>query len=430
MQTATLPRPSPLVVLSTLVLGVFFLGTTLLPIALLPATHLLAAMAGVLVTRHFFGGRGTGDDAIPREADAQSISVAELHDMEHHDNAASLEIVEMDDEEDAFNATSNIDYAARQLDQFPAYVDILTRQLSSVSDVSKDAAETLMDQLQDVDQRIGTLLAFVHTSGSTESSELTIGRIEEQLSVCRGHLTTMVERQKQSARIAFAHRERIAQETVTVLSVLDGVHKIARQTTMLSLNVSIEAARVGDLGKGFAVIANEIRDLAGEVQSLAGNVHSRVTDLMKAIGNDLEEQCKGREEGENITMGDISDSLSLLTGNLVLLLQHQREVLGRVKSENERIAEPIITMMGSIQFQDIVRQQIEQVVAMASEVGGHMQVVRDVLNEPGPDLAIVDLTEKLDSLSSAYVMQGQRDIHHAVLGSGMSGSAVAKIELF
>ena len=328
-------------------------------------------------------------------------------------------------------SADDIDQIVAQLAEYPAYVDLLKRQLHSVTTVSQDAAESLLKSLLDVDQRVTTLMGFLQSAGSSDSSERILGRIEDQLSGCRQHLVSLGDEQKQSSQDAVAFQSKLAAETDSVLQVLDGVQQIARQTTMLSLNVSIEAARVGDLGKGFAVIAHEIRSLAGEVQHLADNVHERVSGLMSSVGADLREQSQKRQDTETLAMGKVTDALGLLTTNLVLLLQHQREVLGRVKAENEDIAQPIMAMMGSIQFQDIVRQQIEQITSMAQEVETHVGEMRDGLATPSTIRQIEMLTERLDRLSSSYVMREQRDIHSAVLGNGGSAAAaVVSIELF
>lgn len=326
---------------------------------------------------------------------------------------------------------SDIEHIATQLDQYPAYTDLLTLQLQSVTSVSQNAAENLLASLLEVDRRVTALMDFLQSAGSNDSSERILGRIEDQLSGCRQHLSDLSHQQESAASEAVAFQSKLADETQNVLGVLNGVQRLARQTTMLSLNVSIEAARVGDLGKGFAVIAQEIRSLAGEVQQLADNVHERVSGLMSSVHVDLREQAKRRQDNETAAMGNVSDALGLLTTNLVLLLQHQREVLGRIKAENEDIAEPIISMMGSIQFQDIVRQQIEQVVAMAQEVKAHIAAIKEGLWDPSALMSLELLAEKLDKLSSSYVMREQREIHGAVLGkSSPAEAAVASIELF
>lgn len=324
-----------------------------------------------------------------------------------------------------------VEEVAEQLSEFPAFVNLMTLHLESVTRVSQDATEKLMPRLLEVDGRMTSLLGYVQSAGSGDSSERILANIENQLSTCRTQLGDLGAQQAAASQEAIAFRDRLTKDTKDVLGVLNGVHRMARQTTMLSLNVSIEAARVGDLGKGFAVIGHEIRELASEVQQLADDVHERVSGLMADVESGLSHQSRRREESENAAMRSVSDALGSLSGNLERMLEHHRDVLARVRTENEEIAEPIMAMMASMQFQDIVRQQIEQITAMTSAVGSHISSLGEGLREPARLSELGTLSGRLDTLAASYVMREQREIHGSVLGEGATAeAAVARIELF
>jgi len=115
---------------------------------------------------------------------------------------------------------------------------------------------------------------------------------------CRDLLDLFSDRQKAYAGRRLQQQSKIDAETKGVLDTLEGVNGIARQTTMLSLNVSIEAARAGEAGKGFSIIAMEIRKLASEVQGLSTEVRTRVEGVMRTVTVDLHELSQQREEAE------------------------------------------------------------------------------------------------------------------------------------
>ncbi|MCW6513067.1 methyl-accepting chemotaxis protein [Lichenifustis flavocetrariae] len=330
----------------------------------------------------------------------------------------------------AGRSTPEVERAVQELDQYSAFTDILDRQMKSVTDLSEEAAGAILANLTGVDGKVSALLSFIKKSGSSDQVTDVISEIETHTKGCHDLLDRFAARQKDDAQESRRQRSQLGTDTRSVLEALDGVNRIARQTTMLSLNVSIEAARAGEAGRGFSVIAVEIRKMASEVQSISNDVHSRVEALMQTVTVDLDLQTQHREEAEHEAIAQIASTLSALTDNLMTLVAHQRDILQKVESENEAIAKPLMDMMGSIQFQDIIRQQLEQLSRMATQVGEHLAAISAMLGPNNTDMGGEMLSEKLDQLFNTYVMAGQRETHMAARGQAVSQDTAARIELF
>jgi hypothetical protein len=327
-------------------------------------------------------------------------------------------------------------------DGYPMYVDILNRQLRLISDTSSEAAEALLSDLSAVDRRLEALLDLIRQRQGQSEHRINeaLCDIEQSLSAYKSLLDDFGARERtregREAEDAERFRRRIADETKDLLAALHDVRRIAKQTTMLSFNVSIEAARAGELGPGFSVIGMEIRTLAEEVQQLANNLHARVHALMTSINDSLLTQSETREKHHREAMERIASFLDGLSGNLARVLQQQvrgyhADLIKQMANENARLAEPIMAMMGSIQFQDIVRQQVEQLVEMSSAVGAHIATLRGRLDESGrspPDER--SLADLLDGLSSDYVTEEQRNVHRLASRGSAAVDGAPRIELF
>lgn len=133
-------------------------------------------------------------------------------------------------------------------------------------------------------------------------------------------------------------------EAKEILSMIDG---ITRQTTLLALNASIEAARAGEAGAGFAVVAEQIKQLAEETQ--------KATERISNIVGALEEQAD--------KAGDSVDSLISTNENQMELVEETKVSFEKIKEEIDQVS------------QEIDREYVymEKVTASNNEINHHVE---------------------------------------------------------
>jgi methyl-accepting chemotaxis protein len=146
--------------------------------------------------------------------------------------------------------------------------------------------------------------------------------------------------------------QELEQESRNIGSVLDVIKSIAEQTNLLALNAAIEAARAGEQGRGFAVVADEVRTLAGRTQDSTQEIEEMISKLQAGADNAVKVMANGKE------MTQVGVEQAAAAGDA---LQKINAAVAQISEMNTQIA-------GAAEEQSTVTDEINRSIVSINEV--------------------------------------------------------------
>ena len=288
------------------------------------------------------------------EADNRSaIQQAETQYLREMNDCAQQEMRNVQVELDQIK-TVVADAVAVLSQSFNGIHDIADRQTRMVGQLLGDLAAPLNDENSGAHRITFTQLA--------NKTEVVLGFFIDYVVLISKHSIQMVGLVDEIDR----HMDRIEK-------LLGDVKKIADQTNLLALNAAIEAARAGEAGRGFAVVADEVRNLSHYSTRFSDEIRSVVNDSRGKI-TAAKEMIQVMASQDMNTAIESKASVDNMMSNIQDLNQELERGLATVSSLTVTIGDRVGTAVRALQFEDIARQLVEY-------VQGNLNHLRELMDE-------------------------------------------------
>lgn len=314
----------------------------------------------------------------------------------------------------------------------------VANEISRTRNILGEAIDSLIGSFNGLSEmtRQQQAISLLLVTGASESGPedvMTFGQFAKQTSdTLNSFVETVVENSKISMNLV-EMTDRISKQVAQINSMLGEIEGISKQTNLLALNAAIEAARAGEAGRGFAVVADEVRDLSGrtshfssQIRVLMQNIQGNITETEAAI-NRLAAQdmtfALTSKLGVEKAMAAIEET-NANTGKLV-------SDLSKITQSVDQSAAQAVT---SLQFQDMVTQLLGHVdlrIGMLKEVLSDIRVLAGHMATPQDSTGALNHLQQIQThMSELQDRLSHVQIHTDKNPVAQTGYSSGAIELF
>lgn len=247
----------------------------------------------------------------------------------------------------------------------------LTRQ------VSKDIKTRVNQQLDEIDSIVTSVTELGSTAAEVaRSSEHAASRVSDvshevnNVDISLNNSSESVAKMANEVELARAAIAKVVDSSQDITTILDVIRSIAEQTNLLALNAAIEAARAGEQGRGFAVVADEVRALASKTQASTDDISQLIDSLKSEVAH-----------SEQVIEKSVAHS-----NKAVKYTKESSRAVSNINNSLTQISNEVVQIATAAEEQSVVTEEVSRNVTGISDAASELSSLAENLESAAVDL--------------------------------------------